>query len=306
MKTERETSQTPNVRRTQLLWVGAVLAVASAVAIAWMGVPFMTKRDALSNPLPPARAAAPVEDAVGARLSSAEEKLNEWLKERVRMTDRMTQMEKSLSAGIRRARTETLALVEGVKREMGRSLETVQSRMTGIESIQRETHDEVAYLRGELATVRRDMDAIREASAQQANQVRQVELARQSTQNDVSGLQNEMASNQRKIDALSYHVERQNVGFEVSKDRTEQVVPGIYLTIHRTDVGRQQVDGWLQIASDGRFVPLHDTGAQQVIRFSSRKDERAYELVFTRIAEGSVAGYVLVPAMPASTETAAK
>ena len=101
-------------------------------------------------------------------------------------------------------------------------------------------------------------------------------------------------------------MDRRRIDFEVSKDRTEEVVPGIYLTIKRMDVGRQQVNGWLQIASDGRFVWLTGAGAQNPIGFSGRGDERATQLVFTRIGDHSAAGYLLVPDVSAKTERAAK
>ena len=134
----------------------------------------------------------------------------------------------------------------------------------------------------------------------------QIEQAQRSTQNEVSELQNRMISNQNRVDARSYEVDRRRIDFEVSKDRSDEVVPGIYLTLNRTDVGRQQVDGWLQIASDGRSLWLSGAGAQHRIAFSSRGDERVGQLVFTRIGDRSVAGYVLVPVVTASTETAAK
>jgi hypothetical protein len=303
MKTERETFQLLNARRTGIVWTVAVLAVASVIAVAWVGFPFVTKHDGLPKPLPAAQAQP---DRLGVRLSSAEEKLEAWPKERAGLMDRMSQIEKSLSAGIRRARTEALALVEGVKRDMGQSLSTIQTRLAGVESTQVETHDEMARLQNELATVQRDLEAVREINALQASKVRQIEEAQQSTQNEVSGLQNGMLSNQEAVTALSYQVERRRVDFEVSKDRTDEVVSGIYLTINRTDVARQQVDGWLQIAGDGRFLWLHDAGAQHPVAFSSRGDERAYQLVFTQVEDGSAAGYLLVPALPANTETAAK
>jgi hypothetical protein len=283
--------------------VVSALLIVGVIAIAWFGFPLMTKHSSQPNPLPVANAAP---DPLDARLKSAEEKLIGWTKEQAGLVDRMTQIEKSLGTNIRRARSEAIALVEGVKREMGQSLGAIQSRLSGIESIQQETHDEIARLQDELATARRDLEAMRQTTAQQTSQVHLIEQAQQSTQNEVSGLQNRMLSSQNRVDALSHQVDRRRIDFEVSKDRTDEIVPGIYLTIRRTDVGQQQVNGWLQIASDGRFLRLSGTGAQHPIAFSSRSDERASQLVFTRIDGHSAAGYVLVPALPASTDTAAK
>ena len=304
MNTERDTFLKPSERRTGIIPAVVVLLIAGVIAVAWVGYPLITKHfSSQPNPLPVAKAEP---NPLDARLNSAEEKLNGWMYERAGLMDRMNQIEKSLGTNIRRARSEATALVEGVKREMGQSLAAIQSRVSGVESIQHETHDEIARLQDDLATARRELEAIRQTTAQQTSQVRLIEQAQQSTQSQVSGLQGRMLSNQNRVDTLSHQVDRRRIDFEVSKDRTDEVVPGIYLTVKRTDVGRQQVNGWLQIASDGRFVWLSGTGAQHPIAFSSRGDDRASQLVFTRIEDRSAAGYVLVPVVPASTEAAAK
>jgi hypothetical protein len=303
MDTKKETFQTKNVRYGGMFWPVAVLLAVGAIAIAWMAYPFMTERGGPSTPLPVAQA---VPDSVAARLDWIEEKFNGWPQELAGMKDRMSQMEKSLSAGIRRARSETTALAEGIKRDMGQSLEALQARLTGIESTQSETHEQVASLQGELATVRRDLAGVREENARLAGQIGQIEQVQEATHRKVTGVENAVLWNQDRVDTLAYDVQRHRVDFEVEKDRSDEIINGIYLTVNRTNVARQQVDGWLQIAADGRFVRLNDSNAQHPIAFSSRSDDRAYQLVFTRITQDSVAGYVLAPAAASNTATAAK
>ncbi len=307
MKTENESSRTltpgTSRRRTSKLCAVAILLVAGVIGIAWISSPRKTQLGGSPNRLP---ASTDAQNSVNTRLDSAEEKLNSWGKERTGLTDRMAQLEKSVASNVRRARAEALALVEGVKREMRQGLDSVQSRLSGVESTQTEMHDEVARLQNDLASVQHDLASMREAAAQQTTQVREIDQAQQSTQSEVSGLHNQMLSNQSRVDNLYYQVERQRVDFEVSKDRTTELVAGIYLTINHTDVAHQQIGGWLQIASDGRFLWLHDAGAQHPIAFSSQGDERAYQLVFTRIADGNAAGYILVPVTPVTTQTATK
>ena len=307
MKTENESFRTltpdTSVRRTSILCTVAVLLVAAVIGTAWISSTRKTQTGGLPNRLPAATAGM---DSVTTRLNSAEEKLNAWPKERAGLTDRVAQLEKSVTSNIRRARAEALALVEGVKREMRDGLESVHSRLSGIESTQSEMHEEVARLQDNLASVQRDLAAMREAAAQQTAQVRQIQQAQQSTQGEVSGLHSQMQSNEDRVDALSYQVDRQRIDFEVSKDRTMELVAGLYLTINDTDVAHQQISGWLQIARDGRFLWLHDAGAQHAIAFSTKGDERTCQLVFTRVANDSAAGYILVPVAPASTEAAAK
>jgi hypothetical protein len=94
---------------------------------------------------------------------------------------------------------------------------------------------------------------------------------------------------------LSDSVNRNRVDFEVTRNRTDEVAPGIFLTIQSTDVEQQRIDGWLQIAEDGRTVWIRAQSPQRVILFATRHDTRSRELVFTRIDKSGAAGYLLIP-----------
>jgi chromosome segregation ATPase len=85
------------------------------------------------------------------RLDSAEAKLKSLSRERAGITEHMAQIERSANSGIRRARAESTALSEGLKRETSRSFEALESRVTSLESTQLELHAELARLRQELA-----------------------------------------------------------------------------------------------------------------------------------------------------------
>lgn len=301
METTRDMFQTQNARRRRMIWPAAVILIAAIGGAAWHFGPRFFKQDAAPMQIQTAQASS-MSDILSARLDSAEQKLSSFVNDRSGLADKALEIEKTLGAGVRRARAETTALVEGVKREMTRGFDALNSRMTGIESNQREAHDVVAKLQSDLDAVRRELDTVRETNAKQASKLQEklqeMEQAQVSAKTEISQIQNQALTNARKVDALSHEVERQSVNFEVSKARTEEVVPGIYLTVHRTDVAKQHVDGWVQIASEGRFIRLDHAGAQNPVSFSSRSDERPYSLVFTRITNAGVAGYVLVPAAP--------
>jgi hypothetical protein len=115
---------------------------------------------------------------------------------------------------------------------------------------------------------------------------------------ELSGLkrQNHTATNKvagRVPDAV------RRVDFEVSKNRTEQVAPDIYLTIKEADATRQRIDGWMQLAREGRIVWIRENGIKTPLEFVTEQDRRIHSLVFTRIGKESVAGYLLLP-LPAS------
>jgi hypothetical protein len=94
---------------------------------------------------------------------------------------------------------------------------------------------------------------------------------------------------------LSDNVNRNRVDFEITRNRTDEVSPGIFLTIQSTDVEQQRIDGWLQIAEDGRTVWIREQSARRVILFATKHDARSRELVFTRIDKSGAAGYLLIP-----------
>ncbi len=114
-----------------------------------------------------------------------------------------------------------------------------------------------------------------------------------------------LISNQTAVSALGYQVDRRRIDFELQNGRTQEIADGIYVTVKKTDVERQRVDGWIQIASDGRFVWLRGQGAQNPIDFSSRADARPDQLVFTRVGRDTATGYILVP-ITSSTAVATK
>jgi septal ring factor EnvC (AmiA/AmiB activator) len=234
-------------------------------------------------------------DSVNSRLISTEQQVSASANDRVGFPDRMSKIEESVGSNLKTVRNEARSMAQQIKYETGQSLQALQNRVTGVESIQREHSEEVARVRTELAGVRQELASVREDNIRQTNQISQLEQAHQSTRNDVSGLDRRLSSNQTAVGALSYQVGRKRTDFELKNGRTLQVVDGIYVTIKNTDVERQRVDGWVQIASDGRIVWLRGEGAQNAIDFSSRADARPYQLVFTRVGRDSAVGYVLVP-----------
>jgi len=103
------------------------------------------------------------------------------------------------------------------------------------------------------------------------------------------------AADVSKIDKLSDGIRRQRVDFAVTSNKTEQISPGLYLTINETNVRQQAVDGWLQIASDGHTVWILGQEAEKVLIFGKKKDPRPIALVFTHVEPNRVSGYLMLP-----------
>jgi len=152
--------------RTRLVWPAAILVAACAFGLAWFGATVMLKDGKSGKGSPDQQA---VLKSLDARMSTAEQQWKAGLQERAMVAERITQIEKSANSNIRRNRTEAGALIEGFKRETSRNFEGVQSRLAGFESIQLEMLAEVARLREELASVKQELDAMRQAKEAEQN-----------------------------------------------------------------------------------------------------------------------------------------
>ena len=100
---------------------------------------------------------------------------------------------------------------------------------------------------------------------------------------------------------LTDAVNRNRIDFEVSRNKTKEVAPGIFLTVWDTDVEHQQINGWLQLSAEGRTVMLRGQGAKKVMVFATKRDVRSHELIFTRVGKQGVSGYLLIPATSTTT-----
>jgi hypothetical protein len=290
-----------HVRRTRALWVLVILLLAGVAGFSWNASPLLREHRGLLGRMPVLQSAL---DNVSARVDSTGQQVGAWANDRSGFSDQMSKIEQKVGSNLKTLRNEARLMAQQIKYETTQSLQALQNRVAGVESIQREHSEEVASLRNELVGVRQELANVKEENIRQASHISQVEQAHQSTRNDLSGLDRRLNSNQTAVSALAYQVDRKHVDFELQNGRTQQVVDGIYVTIKNTDVERQRVDGWVQIASDGRFVWLRGEGAQHPIDFSSRADARAYQLVFTQVGRNSAAGYVLVPITATASDAA--
>jgi hypothetical protein len=298
MKNDRETFNKPNVPRTGLFWPLAVLLVFTTAAVLWVGFPFTPNQLMKRQPRPAVQSSP---DPYAVRLNAAEQKLNAWPAERAGIMDRIAQVEKSSASSVRKARNEATALVEGVKRDMNRSSEAIQSQVTEIESRHVETQEQLARLEGDLIAARHELQAMRETNPALTNQLTQIEHMQLAAQTQMSGMQNRILEGEHRVDAIAYQMDRRRVDFELSKDRADEVADGIHVTLTQTDTARQQISGWVQIAGDGRFVWLRDASVQRPIPFVTLGDERTFHLVFTGVKDGTATGYLLLPRLPLNT-----
>ena len=234
-------------------------------------------------------------DSMGQRMNAAEETLRGWAEDWTAMTARVDKVEKAAGANLRAARdyaTEQAAKVHHqVQAEMDNRTQALQAGVGRLESTQQEDRARLAKVQDEVAIARREM----------ALQIAQVQ---RETGEEMQSLDGQIGRTQRDLDALNRQLDVRRLDFEVSKEHTREVAPGVTLTVSNMNVSYQRVEGRIHVIPDGRILWIRGQGIQQPVRFYSHEDERAYELVFTRVNKDSAVGYLLMPRWP-STSTQA-
>jgi chromosome segregation ATPase len=228
-------------------------------------------------------------DSLGPRMSAAEETLRGWTDDWAAITARMDKVEKTAGTTLRAAKdyaTQQSAKVHHeVQAEMDNRTQALQANISQLAAAQQEDRGQLAKLQDDVASARRET----------ALQVAQVQ---RETGEDLRGLDGQIARTQMDIDSLSRHQDLRRLDFEVSKDLAREVAPGISLTVSDTNVSYQRVEGRIHVVPDGRILWIRGQGIEQPVRFYSHEDERAYEVVFTRVNKDGAIGYVLMPRWP--------
>jgi uncharacterized coiled-coil protein SlyX len=145
---------------------------------------------------------------------------------------------------------------------------------------------QIDSLRGEVGLLRQD------TSSQIANVRSQIPG---DASEDVAGLRAAVDRDQARLALLSKRMDRDRSDFEVSEGQAREVVPGILMTIKTTDVGKQEVSGWLYLQHEHRFVYLKNQGLMRPITVYGGSEKQVHDIVITRVRKSYAIGYVLSP-----------
>jgi uncharacterized phage infection (PIP) family protein YhgE len=285
------------LRDPRILWGAIVVIVLSVVGLSWYAHSFMTGTGTLLAEIPSLQQ---LTNTMGDRLNAVDGKLNEWASDRTTLTDQIAKVEKAASANLKTARNQAQSIAnevgQRVRQEMAENLQRLQARLGNVESTQRETADHVSQLQAELTSVRQQMASMQEQNAQRLSEVQaaaEADVNRINSQ--MSTMRGQVTTHADKLQALNNEVGRERTTFALSANQTRQIASGIYVTVSHTDVAHQKVDGWMQLADEGRIVWIRGLGAQEALTFATRSDNRTHELVFTAIQPNGASGYVLLP-----------
>ncbi len=133
---------------------------------------------------------------------------------------------------------------------------------------------QLAQVQSELAASRREIEALRSENASLAGQ-------------------NE--SNAKRMEALERSRQKERIDFDVAKNSTQNVAPGIAVTLQYTDPSTQRFSGYVKLKDEEHIVRILNQEARVPVVIYPKTGSEPIHLVVNQVNTPGVSGYLLLP-----------
>jgi hypothetical protein len=286
-----EQRKQPPKKASKALWTAVVL-LALALAGA-TGYGYLTGRH-VGSALAQLPGMAQLLGTLQGRMDGTEAKLRDLTGDWASLAEQVAELSAKTRSSLENARQRTEGLIrqeqERIEAEMAERDRAINARLAQVESEQQAENERLAHLQD---WTQKNVDMVQQELAAE----------RKDRGSDLSALRQDINQNSSGLQRLARKVEPQRVDFEVTKKKEQELVPGIALTVTRTDVRYQRFDGYLELMEDSRTLWLSKVAAQQAVPFYFKQGSQPYDLVVTSVNRDGLVGYILVPNVN-SSETA--
>jgi uncharacterized coiled-coil protein SlyX len=225
-------------------------------------------------------------DSLSDRMIGAETALSTFPAEMSKVSGRMDALDKKVTAVQKAATAKPAASASPAVAELGSSVAKLNEQMA---MLQAQHEDDAA----KMEALRQDLANTRQETALQFATVKST--IPHDAMPDVATLKNAVDRNDAGISSLANKIDRDRHDFEVHEDRVVEIVPGVLLTIRNTNVGRQEISGWIYLENDRRVIYLKNHGLLQPITVYGVYGKDSHDIVITRVRKDDAVGFVLSP-----------
>src|SRR5262245_28419818 len=199
-----------HLRRTKLLSIITCVLIILFGTAAWFSYPaFKEQRKTAADTLGLQSAA----NSLGGRVGFVEGSLKKITSGLPALSDRMSQLETSMKTNLQQARTQAQATANRIRDDVNQSIRTIQSRLAGVESNQKESSERVNQLQDQIAGLQKELATMREESSSANARLKELTDAQQSSTRDLSGLNERVVASQTALNTLANRVDRRRVDF---------------------------------------------------------------------------------------------
>ncbi len=280
--------------RTSLLW-GTGLGTAALVGGGlWYARPELQRQAAAIREVPAIHDSV---NSISQRMEQAEGQLKSWVNDRDGLRDQMAQLQDNVKARLgeqqRQLRNARDAIMARVNIELAQRDSAINSRLAHWEAQREEDQAAIAGMRQQLTGLEKSIGRQQERLiAMESN----ASADKQVLEQQVASVRDDENQNRGEVRELARSLETRRVDFEVSKNHSRQLAPGVSLCVTKTDVAHRRVDGWMWIMPDRKTIWLRGQGAMQPVIYYSAVDGKRREVVFTHTTSDGAVGYLLLPA----------
>ena len=280
---EYEERQRTRRRLRGALRVVLLLALIGGVWYSW---PWLSEQSAKLARIPEIQKALAV---VEQRATDVEEELRLRRADWAGLRERLAGYDRKIDDGLAGAKRHADNVSAGIEKRMdGRLSATaaqLEDSLAQIRAAQDAESGRLATLRGEVNQLREELGNTRLAA----------DRNRDETRSEYRSIQDRLENGDARLAAISDKLHRDRIDFEVAKNVSREVAPGILLQLTGTDVRRSRYKGWMRLTPEGRTMWFQDQGLNQPVLFYQKGTSQAGQLVITHIGKNSAAGYVLLP-----------
>ena len=260
-----------------------LLALIGGVWYAW---PWLSEQSAKLARIPEIQKALAV---VEQRATDVEEELRlrraDWagLRERLAGFDR--RIDDGVAGAKRHAETVTAGVEKRIDGRLNATAAQLEDSLAQVRAAQDAESGRLAALRGEVNQLRDELGNTRLAAGRN----------RDETRGEFRNIQDRLEHGDERLAAISDRLHRDRIDFEVAKNVSREVAPGILLQLTATDVRRSRFKGWMRLTPEGRTMWFQDQGLNQPVLFYQKGTSQAGQLIITRVSKNDAVGYVLLP-----------
>lgn len=293
-------------RRHRILTTALILLAATLVGGAWYAYPLLKNHDLTLSQIP--TTLTDVQKSVfslGEQAKATDAKVDDWSTRQEELRGQLNRARGELMARVDSARKQaseaSTALFERVRSEVATQMDSVKTQLARIETSRESDRQQIAQLQQELTQVR---GQVQQQGRELASVQGRVDQNANSTDREIAAVKTTQQRDRGDFDAYADKFAVKRVDFEVTKNHSTSVAPGISLQVNATDVSYQKVSGSV-LTPDNHTIWLRQLKVQEPVFLTSFADGRTRELVITRVNKTGALGYVLVPAQDAVTSSAA-
>ena len=193
------------------------------------------------------------------------------------------------------ADSETLAKQLGMtKKELAqRSAELLREQKAAEERLSAEQKQQINQVNGDIANVRSDVGGVKTDVASTKSELAATEAKLQSTIGDLGVQSGLIAHTRDDLEVLKHKGDRNYYEFTLVKGAKPQSISTVALQLKKVDPKRGKFT--LNVTADDKTIEKKDRNISEPIQFYTGRDHLLYELVVWSVTKNQATGYLSTP-----------